>query len=138
MLSEPEPLPAHAAIDYFTPDNTGSWYVAYAGPCGDPDCKLTHRRLYVIPMIGWLSYEVPILSGSDVIATNVLVRPAVMNPSGKIEDFLDTGGEFRFIAVLRGAQEMATVAKEIYRKRYGDNDLMSEKDDVETVKATVN
>lgn len=115
MFESPEPLPEGTAIDYFTPDASLSWLVAYAGPCGVPECKLDgmpngHTRLYLIPMVGWLHAVLP----KDEIS----LRPAIMSSGGAVVDYLNVAPVFRFIAVIRATEDAGAVARGLYEERH--------------------
>lgn len=122
MNDSPTPLPEETIIDGFTPDATLAWLVAYAGPCGDPECKADntpngHSRIYLIPMIGWLHVAVNRGFGEE---EERLLRPAIMSAGGNVVDYLNVADVFRFIAVLRADENTLNVAKEIYKERGGD------------------
>lgn len=130
MFDSPKPLPDGTVIDGFTADSTSAWVVAYAGPCGDPECEKQHTRLYLLPMIGWLHVVQPGESGDEV-----QLRPAIMNSGGAVVDYLNVNSLFRFIAVIRATDDATEIAKGIYRERYGrDTDFA----DVETSSTAAN
>jgi len=116
VLEDPKPLSPGTLIDGFTPDPNLSWIATYAGPCGDPECKEQHTRLYLIPIIGWLRVVIP-LDGEDF--DEVQLRPAVMASSGLVKDYFDLPDLFKFIAVLRVSDNTVIVARAIYQERYG-------------------
>lgn len=121
-FDDPTPLPTSAQLGQFTPDASSSWCLAYAGPCGDDECNLSHTRLYLLPMIGWLHYEITDSHGSSY----VLVRPAFMGAGGTLCDFLHVPQNFQFIAVLRASPQTTSLAKEIYRKRFGNDTIITD------------
>ena len=120
MNDSPLPLPEGTIIDGFTPDSTLAWLIAYAGPCGDPECDKDnqpngHSRIYLIPMIGWLH---AIIEKGDL--DEVQLRPAIMSSGGNVVDYMNVADVFRFIAVLRADDNTINVAKELYKERGGD------------------
>lgn len=124
MFDEPKQLAPGAAIDKFIPDPNLSWVAAYAGPCGDPACKDSHVRLYMVPIIGWLQIVVPIDEDDEV---ELVLRPAIMTPHGAINDYLDTPPGFNLLAVLRDTQDTVAVARAVFHEKFGDNkEILSE------------
>lgn len=108
-MEPPKPLPRlpeDAAILGFTPDTTMGWVVTYAGPCPDDGCTEPHRRLYAIPIIGWLHVEDP--------TRGIALRPAVMAASGAVIDYLDVPSGFTFLGVLTDTEEMPQTAHALY------------------------
>ncbi len=121
MNDSPSPLPEGTIIDGFTPDATLAWLVAYAGPCGDPECERDnkpdgHSRIYLIPMIGWLHAIKEKGFGDE----EVQLRPAIMSSGGSVVDYMNVADVFRFIAVLRADDNTIEVAKQLYAERGGD------------------
>lgn len=118
VFEEPKRLVPGSLIDGFTHDPNLSWVVAYAGPCNDSECKETHKRLYLIPVLGWLQV---------LVDDHLLVRPAVMGSNGSVVDYMDFPDTFRFVAVLQRNGDVVEVAREIYKERYGkDEEIISE------------
>lgn len=107
-----KPLPRlddDAAILGFTPDTSAGWVVTYAGPCPDEGCTEPHKRLYAIPIVGWLHYE--------DLKRGIALRPAIMGASGGIVDYLDVPDEFMFIGVLADTEEMPRTAHALYHAK---------------------
>jgi hypothetical protein len=117
VFDSPVPLPKNAVIDGFTPDSSAQWVVAYAGPCGDPECNLQHARIYLVPMVGWINAAVPATEGDAEI---FLLRPAVMTTNGVIADYLDVPATYRLIGVLRSSDEVIKLARDLYEHKFGD------------------
>ncbi len=120
VFDPPVVLPRDTVIDGFTADAMLSWLIAYAGPCGDPECKQDgipggHTRLYLIPVIGW--HHVVFDKGFGV--EEIRLRPAIMSQSGTVVDFMHTPDNFAFIAVLRATDDAADVARKLYKQRAG-------------------
>jgi len=113
------PLPQGSMVYAFTPDATLGWAVAYAGPCGEKDCDEgeAHTRLYAVPVVGWLHVSVPDVAGTTL-------RPAIMLASGEVRDYLSVSAKYKFIGVLRVTEEFPEMARELYRKRFGGQEVM--------------
>lgn len=124
ILEAPKRLPEESFIDGFTSDPSLSWVAAYAGPCGDPECKEPHTRLYLIPVIGWLQVRIPI-EGNDEM-DELFVRPAIMSANGSVSDYLDIPPEFTFIATVVASDDAVPLARKIYQARFGDRELVTE------------
>lgn len=104
--------PDHVVLS-FTSDPTLSWVAAYAGPCPEMDCDDGHRRLYAIPIIGWLHVK---------RTDGVVLRPAIMASTGTVTDFLDVPSAFLFLGVLLDGDDMPLNAHAIYRQKVGHLD----------------
>lgn len=118
-------LPSDASILGFTNDPSGRFLVAYAGPCPERDCDSDHRRLYLLPMIGWFHF--------DDEYSNMILRPAIMTGNGSTVDYLDLPSGFTFIAVLEDGDDTVIKAVEIYRQQHAHQGAEIELDEVETV-----
>lgn len=130
MFDSPEPLAQTSTVSNFTPDSTLSWLVAYAGPCGDPTCKIDgitggHMRLYLIPMIGWLHALVNEPAGGVTI-TRLRLRPAIMSSAGMVVDYMEAVDKFKFIAIIRATDDAVATAKGIYQERFENSMLIAE------------
>lgn len=118
MFEEPKPLPEGTIIHSFLPDPAAIWVVAYAGPCGDDQCNLEHARIYLIPMIGWLSVDIPVEDDPESITSSV--RPAIMTAGGLVMDYLDVPDGYKLIAVLRASNDVVSIVREIYHQKFKD------------------
>ena len=116
MPEDPKPLPSGSLIDEFTPDPNLSWVAAYAGPCGDPECKEQHTRLYLIPIIGWLRIVIPL---EDEDFDEVQLRPAIMASNGAVNDYLDVPPTLKFIMVVQASNNTVPIVRAVYHERYG-------------------
>jgi hypothetical protein len=123
MLTEAVPLPDNTMIIDFTPDSTLAWCVAYAGPCGDEGCDAAHTRLYLVPMIGWLHAVPPATKQQE--EEEVMLRPAIMSSNGIVTDYLSIDSAMKFIAVVRASDTATATAKEIYRQRFGTDNIVT-------------
>lgn len=132
MFDSPDPLGEETIIDGFTPDATLSWLVAYAGPCGDPECDKDHSRVYMIPMIGWLHAVQPKTVEGGV--EEIRLRPAIMSSGGSVVDFMNVGKVFRFIAIVRATDDAVMTAKGIFAEKFGTtHELIIEQKDAAPV-----
>src|SRR5271170_6616199 len=116
----PKTLPTGTAIEGFTPDPSMSWVVVYAIGCSDPECEEDHKRLLIMPIIGWAQIY---LSEHE---RGMMLRPLIMLGDGRVTDYLDAPPEAQFISVMRSDKDVPTVAREIYAEIYGDRDTITE------------
>ena len=108
----------------FTHDSSASWVSTYAGPCLDPGCDVQHKRLYIIPVIGWLHYN-------DRSTSSLVLRPAIMSGTGIVGDYLSVPSSFQFIAVLQDSDDVDRQAHAIYHHRFKDSSPLAENETAE-------
>jgi hypothetical protein len=118
MHTDPQPLSPLAVLQRLTPDPGLSWVVAYAVTCEDPQCEEEHKRLFIIPIIGWGQFG--IYAEDPNVDDEEILRPMVMLGTGLVTDYLDIPPSFRFIAVLRASKDVSHIAHEIYSDLYGE------------------
>ena len=121
MFDPPKFLPHAATPSCFTPDPSLAWVVVYAASCEDPECEENHRRLFIIPVIGWGQFYFDDDS-SEWREEREALRPMIMLGDGVVKDYLDMPSMFRFISVLRAGQDVPALARDIYAEVYGETE----------------